>query len=226
MSFSCPSLRQFNRTGFCIAACYMALGTGTAHAEETPWWTHVGVARVAFQESAKLYAAGSAVPGADAQASDNTTLLLEGGYKFTPNWSTSVTIGIPPTSDVTGTGSVAAVGKIGSVKYAPLVMAAQYHLGSVGPVQPYVGAGAVYYYVMKAKDGALENLKVKSGWGSVLQVGAEMPLDQRFGLYFDVKKAFIKTKATGNLTAMGGAPVQADVTLNPLVVNIGLSVKF
>lgn len=54
----------------------------------------------------------------------------------------------------------------------------------------------------------------------------KLPLNERYSLFFDVKKLFLKTSASGVLPAMGGAPVSARVTLNPAVVHLGLSVNF
>ena len=42
----------------------------------------------------------------------------------------------------------------------------------------------------------------------------------------DVKKLFLKTTASGNLPALGGAPVKADAKLDPLVIQAGLLLQF
>ncbi len=69
--------------------------------------------------------------------------------------------------------------------------------------------------VFASKDGANQQLDAKNGWGSALQAGLNVPLSQRFGLFVDVKKVFVKTTATGFLPAAGGAPVRAETTPNP-----------
>lgn len=208
------------------ALCVASVIPGAAHAEDPRWFANLGVAHVMFHESATLSAAGTPVPGGNASASDNTTLALELGYKLTPQWSASATIGVPPTSKVAGSGTASAFGEMGRVKYGPLVLGGQYHLAPTANIQPYVGAGAVYYRVLSSRDGAIEQLDVKSGWGSMLQAGVRMPLNERYSLFFDVKKLFLKSSAAGLLPAMGGAPVSAQITLNPVVVHLGLSVNF
>jgi outer membrane protein len=205
----------------------LALLFGTAaHAEEDHWWLHAGVGRVTFHDHSVLTASGSEVPGAGAKASDNTAAVFELGYQVTPQWSASATFGVPPTSTITGTGTAAPFGKMGEVTYGPLVLAAQYHFGDVGGVRPYLGAGPVYYMVFASKDGAIQQLDAKNGWGSALQAGLNVPLSQRFGLFVDVKKVFVKTTATGFLPADGGAPVKAETTLNPVLIHLGVSARF
>ena len=56
-----------------------------------------------------------------------------------------------------------------------------------------------------------------------MQAGAEYKIAPRLSLYLDVKKAALKTNATGLL---GGAPIEANIRLNPAVVSGGLSVRF
>ncbi|ROZ77682.1 OmpW family protein [Ramlibacter sp. WS9] len=218
------------RTGVLALAAILAPAAAVAaQPAETGWWLHAGVGQVTFHDSSTLSIAGSVVPGAGAKASDNTAAVFELGYRFTPAWSASATFGVPPTSTVTGTGAAAPLGKVGEVQYGPLVLGAQYHFsGTAIPpyIRPYLGAGAVYYIVTRSKDGALQQLDVKNGWGSALQAGAEFPLSDRYGLFLDVKKIFLKTKATGVLPAAGGAPAKAETTLNPVLVHAGMYFNF
>ncbi len=48
-------------------------------------------------------------------------------------------------------------------------------------------------------------------------------INRHWGAFFDVKKAFLRTTATGDL---GGVPVRAKVVLDPLVVHSGLTYRF
>lgn len=218
--------RVSTRITHAIALVPVLVAATPSHAEERPWWAHVGVVHVMFHERSVLSSGGVPVAGADAKASDNTTLGLELGYRLSQHWATAVMVGVPPTSTVTGAGTVAPLGAIGKVTYAPLVISGQYRFGSFGAVRPYLGAGAVYYMVLDAQDGALRQLSVKTGWGSSLQAGLELPLGERYGLFLDLKRMFVRTTATGVLPALGGAPARADVKLNPLVVHVGLSASF
>ena len=46
--------------------------------------------------------------------------------------------------------------------------------------------------VLASKDGVVMSLDAKSAFGSVLQTGAEVPIDASWGLFVDVKKIFLK----------------------------------
>lgn len=202
-----------------------SVATATFAADED-WRLRVGPGRIAFHEQITLSIGGAPVPGAGAKLSDDTTLLAEIGYRFTPEWSAGLTVDIPPTTDIDGTGSAAAFGRLGEMKYGPLALTGQYQFNAGGRLQPYLGAGAVYYLVMDEKDGAVAGLTVDNAWGSVLQAGVDYKLSPTLGLFVDVKKLFLKTTASGNLPALGGAPVKADAKLDPLVIQAGLLLQF
>jgi len=209
-----------------VAACLLGSAAATALGADDDWRLRVGPGRIAFDEKITLSIGGAPVPGAGASLSDDTTLLVEIGYRFTPAWSAGLTIGIPPTTDIDGSGSAAAFGRLGEMEYGPLALTAQYQFNAGGTLQPYVGAGAVYYLVMDEKDGSVARLKVDNAWGSVLQAGVDYKLSPTLGLFVDVKKLFLKTTASGNLPALGGAPVTADAKLDPLVIQAGLLLQF
>jgi outer membrane protein len=196
---------------------------GASSAQEANWWAHIGVARIMFHEHATLYANGTEVPGGGASTTNNTTLGVEFGYHLTPAWSASIAMGIPPTTNINGSGTAAPFGRIGEVKYGPSIMAAQYRFGNVGALRPYVGGGVVYSKIFATNDGAMQELRVKSTWGSAVQAGVEIPVSKNLGIYADVKQLFLKTTANGVLL---GAPASAKVTLNPTVFNFGLAANF
>lgn len=198
---------------------------GLAHAAEPNWWLHAGPVHVGFNTQATISAAGSVLPGADARASSNTALGLEVGYAVTDAVVVALTVGVPPTTRLVGRGGPPDGFELGRVKYAPAVFSAHYHF-DLGSVRPYVGAGVNYTRVLKSKDGLVAQLDVKSAWGSVLQAGVDVPLSGRWGLFLDVKKIFLKTDASGVLPAFGGAPAQATIRLDPLLVHAGVSWRF
>jgi len=64
---------------------------------------------------------------------------------------------------------------------------------------------------------------VRDHVGGAVQLGAEYQLGRRWGLYFDVKKVFLETNATA---VLDGAPLKADIQLNPIILSGGLSFHF
>jgi outer membrane protein len=78
-------------------------------------------------------------------------------------------------------------------------------------------------YVFDEKDGLLSDLKVRHTMGVAFQAGVDLMLDDHWGVFLDVKKAILRTEASGYL---GPAPIKADVRLDPLVLHAGLTYRF
>ncbi|HSW05134.1 OmpW/AlkL family protein [Aquabacterium sp.] len=208
-------------------ACLLA-ATGTAVAQAapdraSPWWLHAGPVQVQFHTKADVRVGGAPLPGAGVDASSNTTLGLEIGHDMTPNIAARLTIGVPPTTRLSGTGPLAGAGELGRVKYGPAVLSATWSFDGLGAFRPYLGAGVNYTIALESPDGAITSLKVKNAFGSVLQAGFDMPLGPRWGLFVDVKKVFLKTTADG---WVGPAPAHASVQLDPLLIHGGVSYRF
>ncbi|WP_168073829.1 OmpW family outer membrane protein [Caulobacter sp. SSI4214] len=217
-------------TLFAAAGLFLGLvGAGQAVAAEpgrpgsSPWYIHTGPLVVKYDESAKISVGGGQIPGARVKADSNYSVGIEAGYKFTKNWAVSLTVGAPPNAILVGTGPLEGV-KLGKVMYGPAVLSGHYHFTNFGPkFEPYVGAGVNYTIVLRDKDAAVQNLKVKSPVGLVLQAGVESQINDRIGVFVDAKQIFLDTDATGTV---GGAPASAEIQLNPLIVMAGVSVHF
>ncbi|MHC8308747.1 OmpW/AlkL family protein [Pseudomonas sp. GT1P32] len=219
----CFSLSSAYRA--CMLACSL-VANSQANADETKWWMHMGPGFVSFDESLTLKMAGHEIPGAEVNISGATAAIFELGYRFAPSWSASFTFGTPPTSNINAQGAVKPAGELGKVQYAPAVFAVQRWFDGPGTIRPYIGAGAVYFKILSSKDGAIDNLEIKDGWGSALQAGFEVPIQDSFSFFFDVKKTFIRTSTQGTLTAAGNAPITANVRMDPLVIHTGISLAF
>ncbi|MCR5878608.1 OmpW family protein [Phenylobacterium sp. J367] len=208
------------------AAAALAAATlaGAANAQEASrWFVHAGPAYVEPSESAEMTAGGAPVAGANVTIDGEWTAEVEIGYFVTPNIAIAAAGGFPPKFDVMASGTLAALGKAGSMTGGPAGVMAQYHFNPEGRFQPYVGAGASFLIVFDTKDGALSDLEADSAVGTVLQVGANLMANERWGGFVDVKKAWVGTVAKANL---GPTPVRAKVKVDPLVVNAGLTYRF
>lgn len=192
-------------------------------ASASSFFIHAGVAGVFFSPGAYITAGGAGVPNAGIKAAPNVAATADIGYYFLPNWSASLTVANPPTVNVKATGSLAAVGKLGSTTYLPPILAVQYHFTQFGAFQPYIGAGVNYTWMISNSDSALNNFRVRSNVGFALQAGTEYMIDNHWGVYADVKHVWLRTTAAGNL---GGAPVTAKVTLDPTIVSAGVAYRF
>ncbi len=102
----------------------------------------------------------------------------------------------------------------------------KYALNNFGRWHPYVGVGITYFVVLKEYDRFINYLQIDNAFGCVVQVGVQYDIDSRLGLFFDVKNLYVKTSPRGSPPALGGAPISADVRLNPAVFHVGISYRF
>lgn len=199
------------------------MSTSHALADDTGFYVRTGPAVLILSEGATMTAGGALVPGATIHVDSHVTGTLEVGYSFTPNLSIGFTGGFPPSIDIDGAGTIAGLGKLGEVTYGPTALTLQYSFTDFGGIRPYIGAGPMFMFIFDSKDGVLSNLKVDPSVGFVLQAGVDIDITDTWGVYADVKKGWLKTDATASL---GGAPITADVDLDPLVVGGGIKVRF
>jgi outer membrane protein len=194
---------------------------------ETPFlsrfYVHVGPAALIQNQGVKLELGGVPVRGADIGMKWNPTLGIEAGAYLTPNIAVSFTGGLPPVGRVEAAGALDGIGRLGETRYGPMALTAHYHFNEMGSIRPYIGAGAVYMYVFSTTDAAINNLDVKNAFGAAAQVGVDMMFTNHWGMIFDLKKAYLRTEATGSFL---GAPVKADLKLDPVVLNSGVTYRF
>lgn len=207
----------------CVCLVSLAAAFNLSNASAGQWWAKVGPSYIDFDEDVSLKQGGEKVPGANAHFSNSTSFAAEVGYSFNDNWSLGFTFGVPPTTKIYGRGSVEQIGKVGEVTYAPAALSVEYHFDTGTRLRPYVGVGAVFVYILKSKESTVDNLDADNAFGSLIKAGLEYPLTDRVGLFVDVQKMFIETTAKGNLM---GAPVKADITLNPFITHAGVMFKF
>jgi outer membrane protein len=207
-----------------LAALALAAAASTARAEDaSKWFVHVGPAIVAPDENAKMSAGGAPLAGANVTIDSRWTIEGEVGRYITPNIAIAVAAGYPPTFKVDAAGSIAAMGTAGKMTGGPAGLLAQYHFNRNGMIQPYVGAGASFLVVFDTKDGVMSDLQAKSSIGAALQAGADVMVDDHWGAFIDVKKAWVGTIATG---FMGAVPIRAKVSVDPVVGNVGVAYHF
>jgi len=111
---------------------------------------------------------------------------------------------------------------VGSVKHLPPTVTVQYHFAPDQTVRPYVGAGINYtrFYDINLAGGALT--LDKSSWGPAIQAGIDIALDKRFFVNLDIKKIWMDTDVKATAT---GASI-ANLKINPVIIGIGLGMKF
>lgn len=129
------------------------------------------------------------------------------------------------------TGTTGSIGRLASTWALPPTLTAQYHPVTRGPVRPYLGAGVNYtiFYSERA-SGGLEaavgptrvHMSDSAGWA--VQAGVDIDLSDRWFLNLDAKYIDMDTTARLATTAAGVQRVR--ISLDPIVIGIGIGTRF
>lgn len=206
-----------------LAAGLLCAGPAAAQPADAPWFVKPGISVLHLADQIELSVGGTPVPGADANTKTHYTPSVQFGRFVAPNIAVSAVLGIPPHIDVIGTKALAPFGKLAEATYGPTGVTLQYHPLPNGKVRPFVGAGLAYLLIFSTDDGAFSDVEVDNDLGPVIEAGADVMFSERYGMFVDVKKAFLRTEARGTF---GGAPVVSGFKMDPLVVSFGGVVRF
>ncbi|WP_299224239.1 OmpW family outer membrane protein [uncultured Psychroserpens sp.] len=110
---------------------------------------------------------------------------------------------------------------LGYVWLLPPTLNFQYHFYAED-FKPYVGAGINYTIFYSADPGDLNAIDYENTVGFSLQAGVDYNLNDKWFLNLDIKKLLLKTDVTPN----NDSASKAEVEINPLVVGLGLGLKF
>ncbi len=216
--------------GVCAVAVPLAfiLLTKGAQAQSTAphagdFYTRLGVTGVISEASGNVYLAGRHLDGAGLSVGNNVTVAGEFGYFIMPSLSVSVSLGWPPKTTVNGTGVLAPFGRLGSARYGITVASLDYHYNGFGRFQPFIGAGPAYLSIFSTQDATLQHLHIDNTWGAAVRAGFDLMLGDQWGLYSSVSQIFL---ATNGRAQAGAAPLVAKFSLNPLVLQSGLVLRF
>jgi len=122
--------------------------------------------------------------GAHSLVSNVDALGLTFTHFYTSNMAVTADLGIPPTFDLTGTGTLARYGHIGSAKqWSPAVVAKYYFGESSSKFRPFLGAGLSYtrysdvtlsptFQNVASGGSGTANASLSDSWAPVLNAGA------------------------------------------------------
>lgn len=201
-------------------------GADTANAigaDTSKWTLRFGLTNLNLADKIDLSVGGAPFPGAGLSTFEHHLPSVQIGRFLTPNIAVNATLGLPPKIDVFGAGSIGALPKLGEVTYGPTALTLQYHLTRSGRFRPYVGVGASYMIVFDADDGAFQDLRVENDLGPAIEAGADFMISQRWAVFADVKKAWLRPTAFGTFA---GAPVVGRTKLDPWAFSGGLAFHF
>lgn len=202
----------------------MAIG-GAASAEEFQpkaagtWLVDVRATSVAPDASGDIFTAAGVNTGLDVKIDDDVVPSLGISYFVTDKIAVEL---ILATSKHTISATTAPTDTaVHDTWVLPPVVSVQYHPLPAARFSPYVGAGVNYMLFYSGKDRNGFKVDVEDGFGYSLEVGADIAVQGPWSVNVDVKKVFFDTDARINNGAL-----RSDVTIDPLVVSVGLGRKF
>lgn len=109
---------------------------------------------------------------------------------------------------------------LGHVWLLPPTLNLQYHFYA-DDFKPYVGAGINYTIFYGVDSGDIDDLDYESTVGFSVQAGVDYNLNEKWFLNLDLKKLFLETDVTPE-----GATESSKVGIDPLIVGLGVGMKF
>lgn len=216
-------IRAITRAGalMAFAAC-VALPCGVARAQSNV----VKIGLTEYQTHSKTTGvSGIGVPpGADAEVSNATTVLLIYERMFDPHIGVEFVLGIPPKITAKATGSVAFLGDdvLSARNLAPTLFL-NYHFGQPGDTwRPWLGAGVNYTRFVKIKSSLATDVSLGDSTGLALQAGLSYAFNPQWGLFASVAKVNVKSK----LVAAGSTVLTTTIDFRPIVYTFGAMYSF
>jgi outer membrane protein len=181
-------------------------------------------------------------PNTGAGISNADTLGLTAGYFITDHIATEFEFGIPPKFDLSGTGSLAGFGKVGSVKqWSPTLLFKYFFFEPQAKFRPYLGIGVTRTSFSDAKitNAAFESAalggptsaEASTVWEPVFNVGFTYSFTEHWFAGFSV--SYIPMSTTGTFTTQSQTPVgtltrrsEAKITLDPIVTYLRVGYRF
>lgn len=164
------------------------------------------------------------VIGGDVDINNASVPEIDFSYFFTKNFAMELILATT-THNVDASKTALNGVDLGNVSLLPPTLLAQYH-HEFGKFKPYVGAGLNYtiFYGETPGGGAVKEVTYEDNFGYAFQVGGDYQIGDNLYLNFDVKKIYLSTDVKVKTYAAGN--VKADVDIDPMIVGLGLGLKF
>ena len=215
------------------AAAALAAASLAAQAQAAGTWLFSGgVTHIAPNTSSGTLSP-PAPPNTTVELGSDTQPTLSVGRMLTDHWSVEVPISFGFKHSITGSGGIAGVGEIGTVRALPITVFGQYRfLEPTARFRPYVMLGLTYAYFYDETGSATLNalnpinppggtgLSVDSRWALTPGLGVTATLADRWYVDLQYAHAFLKTTTT----LSSGQHI--DTKLNPDVYRLSVGYRY
>lgn len=215
-----------------LVAALLAAGAASAQAADNGWMINGGFTWLSPNTKSDTLTA-PAPRGTTVDVGDDTEPTFAITRQLDEHWSVEIPLGFGFEHSIYGSGAIAGVGKVASVKVLPATVFVQYRFGEQGAtVRPYVMLGATYAFFYGEKGSATldalnpvnpaggTGLKVDSRFAATPGIGVSVELGKRWYLDAQYAHSFLTTTTT----LSSGQTIRTK--LDPDMVKIGIGLHF
>ncbi|VXB41172.1 OmpW family protein [Burkholderia sp. 8Y] len=197
----------------------------------------------------KINALGQTMTESNAGASvDNAdTFAITTTYFFTDHIAAEAVLGVPPKFNLDGTGTLGAIGKLGSAREWSPTLLLKYYFGSAqSRFRPYIAAGGAYVWFSDTKltapmaNGAFlyssqygnaltgpTTVSLSSSFAPVANAGFTYNFTQHWSASFSLSYMWLSARARlETQSAVGTVRSESKIKLNPIVSFLSVGYKF
>jgi outer membrane protein W len=216
-------MRQVALLTAALAASFVAEPALAQHSGGSSAFVRLGVAHIDLADEGMIFVNGVQDPTAGYKTDKDWVGSIEVGVFVHPNIALRLAGTTPAKTYNLPAGSLAGLPNLGNDTSSNFTLTATFHPLSGHAFSPYIGGGIGMNKIWSTQDRLATDLKIKDANGPVIQAGVDVDISDRFGIYFDAKKAFWSAKASGFL---GPAHVTAEAELDPVILSGGALIRF
>ncbi|MCA7941967.1 OmpW/AlkL family protein [Burkholderia cepacia] len=236
---------------FAITA--VLLTTTTAHAQSAgdlvvnAGWFHFALQDSSRPLTVSAFGTSATVAGTGASVDDSDTFGLTATYFITDHIAAGAALGIPPKYRLTGTGSLSALGRIGSAyEWSPALLLKYFFNDATSKFRPYLGAGASYVWFSGVKlepatasgaflysptfGHALEGpttARLSSSFAPVINAGLSYNINKHWSVDASLSYMWLSSRATLTTQSPRGVVTSStELKLNPVVSFVSVGYRF
>lgn len=168
---------------------------------------------------------GPIAGGSGLDINSKYTLDIDFTYMATNNFGVELLLAVPAKHDVKGTEGLSGT-RLGDVHVLPPALIAQWHFMPKSDIRPYAGAGINYTFIYDEGSnlGPETDLSVDDTWGLVAQVGVDLDINKQW--YFNLDAKYIQMNSHAEVKINGVRTIDANFDINPMVLGMGIGMKF
>ena len=213
----------------CSAAICAAMATPAMAQEAGEVNVAASVARTKLIDKGEVFTNGVQDPEAAYETREAYHSVVTVEYFPVDKISLVGSISTPLTTNNIPAGSLAGLPNLGDDEFVMATAGAAFYPVK-GAIRPYVGGGIAFQITTQERDGLAVDLDIPNAHGPYVNAGIKASVNRNFDVFFDARKAWYSTAATGLLpldeTYTSFADVLANAELDPFTLQLGLNTRF